>query len=197
MFLRFFILSVFFVSALGAQELDEAPKLTWQQKLEKAFIKRFLYKDVELDESPGKSPHWIHKQYKFENGEKYNLWWWLGNVDDPIAPDWFLPDSAEWVRKLRWHLRNPLHNFTFYVIGVADKVDEDEYSRVGLYPRSVIAPEEGWNWSATQIDSWVLPFLSYWQDDFLGSNRRLIFYFGWRERGNFGAKINLKKTKAP
>lgn len=53
-------------------------------------------------------------------GQKLNPLWWLGNADDPVPPpDWYRPGRR--FRKARRHLRNPLHNFTFYVIGIADK----------------------------------------------------------------------------
>lgn len=112
--------------------------------------------------------------------QKWNPLWWFGNVDDPEPPDWYRPGSTG--RRLLWQLRNPLHNFTFYVIGVADK----PFARSGRFPQAVFAPKGGWNWAVTK-HSWVrLPFVSY-------NGEWGRFYLGWRERGNFGGKINLGK----
>ncbi len=116
--------------------------------------------------------------------QKWNPLWWLGNVDDPEPPDWYRPGSAN--RRWLWQLRNPLHNFTFYVIGIADK----PFSRTGRFPAAVFAPEGGWNWAVAR-HKWVrLPFVSY-------HGKWGRFYLGWRERGNFGGKVNFGKLPAP
>ena len=115
---------------------------------------------------------------------KWNPIWWLGNVDDPVPPDWYRPQSR--CRNILWQLRNPLHNFTFYVIGVADC----ERTRTGRFPDAVFAPEGGWNWAVTHCGWLRLPFLSF-------NGERWRFYLGWRERGNFGGKVNFGKLPAP
>src|ERR1700742_4347208 len=50
---------------------------------------------------------------------KLNPIWWFKNSDDLTPPDWYKPDDKH--RNLKWSFRNPMHNFNFYVIGVADK----------------------------------------------------------------------------
>ena len=116
--------------------------------------------------------------------QKWNPLWWLGNADDPAPPEWYRPDARG--RVVTWQLRNPLHNFTFYVIGVADK----PFTRTGKFPEAVFAPDGGWNWAMTR-HRWVrLPFVSY-----NGTGGR--FYLGWRERGNFGGKGNFGKIPPP
>ena len=116
--------------------------------------------------------------------QKWNPVWWFGNVDDPVPPDWYRPGSR-W-RTVFWQLRNPLHNFTFYVLGVADR----EFTRTGKFPEAVFAPDGGWNWAVTRC-GWVrLPFLSF-------NGERGRFYLGWRERGNFGGKVNFGKLPTP
>ena len=116
--------------------------------------------------------------------QKWNPVWWFGNVDDPVPPDWYRPGSR-W-RTVFWQLRNPLHNFTFYVLGVADR----EFTRTGKFPEAVFAPDCGWNWAVTRC-GWVrLPFLSF-------NGERGRFYLGWRERGNFGGKVNFGKLPTP
>jgi hypothetical protein len=51
--------------------------------------------------------------------DKFNPLWWFKNADDPLTPESYRPKDKH--RQLKWRLRNPLHNFTFYVVGVADK----------------------------------------------------------------------------
>jgi len=111
--------------------------------------------------------------------QKWNPAWWLANADDPVPPDWYRPGAAN--RRFLWHLRNPLHNFTFYVIGIADR----ECPRTGLHPDDVMAPRGGWNFSMSWCCGWIpLPFASY-------NGKHCQTYLGWRPRGNFGAKFNI------
>lgn len=113
---------------------------------------------------------------------KWNPVWWLGNADDPVPPDWYRPGSR--CRGVLWQLRNPLHNFTFHVIGIADKC----FTRTGKFPDAVFAPDGGWNWAVARYGWLRLPFVSY-------NGERWRFYLGWRERGNFGGKINFGRLK--
>lgn len=131
-------------------------------------------------------------------------WAIFGNEDDGIYGEeaQFLPDEPNDESKARkWWLRNPLHNFCFYVIGSADKVNDEitlfkasqkgvncfDYKPVG---DTVFADE------ATSIFIALhgkKPFFSLR----VGSkDRSFDFYFGWRERGNFGIKCCLRKQKA-
>lgn len=120
-------------------------------------------------------------------GRNFTKWspiWWFGNVDDPEPPAWYRPGSPS--RGWFWQLRNPLHNFTFYVIGIADQ----PFTRDGKFPNDVFARDGGWNWAVAK-HAWLrLPFISF-------NGERWRFYFGWRERGNFGAKINFGRLPAP
>ena len=116
--------------------------------------------------------------------EKLNPVWWLKNRDDPKPPDWYKPDDKR--RRLKWSFRNPLHNLNFYVIGVADK----KFHRSGRYPESVMNPHGGWDFDAARYKIIWLPFVSYHRDKF-------DFYFGWRNHGNFGIKLNVNPTKPP
>ena len=79
--------------------------------------------------------------------------------------------------KIKWFLRNPFHNFLFYVVGFADrKVRTD-----GEY--SFFAPS-GWyfTWRRPEGTRIKLPWLSY-------KGESWEFYIGWRERGNLGMAI--------
>ena len=112
--------------------------------------------------------------------QKWNPLWSLGNADDPEPPDWFRPGSPS--RRWLWQMRNPLHNFTHYIIGVSDK----DTTRTGKFPAHVFAPGGGWNWAITRHRWCPLPFVSF-------EGKRSRFYLGWRESGNFGGKINFKQ----
>jgi hypothetical protein len=109
---------------------------------------------------------------------KWNPVWWFGNVDSPTPPKWYRPDEP--CRTNLWYWRNSLHNFTHYVIGIKDK----PFVRVGTFPDRVFAPEHGWNWAVCKYKCLRLPFVSYNRGGFK-------FYCGWRERGNFGMKLNF------
>jgi hypothetical protein len=113
---------------------------------------------------------------------KLNPIWWLKNADDPKPPEWYKPDDKH--RRLKWSFRNPLHNFDFYVIGVADK----KCARSGRFPNQNSDPRGGWDFEATRYKFIWLPFIAYHRPKF-------DFYFGWRNRGNFGIKINFNPKK--
>ena len=113
---------------------------------------------------------------------KWNPAWWFGNADDRVPPKWYRPGQK--LRSALWQLRNPLHNFTFYVIGVADQ----DFVRYGHEPGKVFARDGGWNWAVIEKGWLRLPFISY-------EGKRLRLYALWRERGNFGLKATLRKKK--
>ena len=104
--------------------------------------------------------------------------WWLGNADEPRPPDWYCPNDRH--RALKWYVRNPFHNFSHYVIGVADK----NFYRSGKFPAHNTGPRGGWNFAVARRHIVLLPFVAYERKGF-------TFYLGWRERGNFGMKFNL------
>lgn len=125
-------------------------------------------------------------------------WSFLGNDDDGLYGE--KPTAGEWTcekigpkRAFMWWVRNPMHNFTFYVIGSAYKKNSEfvilkfseeggEFLKYHKEARTVFAGSgtsfflgfHGWK-----------PFISLRLD----YGRRLDFYFGWRERGNFGIKF--------
>jgi hypothetical protein len=115
--------------------------------------------------------------------DKLNPVWWWKNIDDPTPPDWYRPGEKH--RELKWSFRNPMHNFDFYVIGVADK----KVKRSGRFPDKMSNPRGGWDFEATRWKFIWLPFVSYHRPKF-------DFYFGWRNHGNFGIKINVNPKKA-
>lgn len=108
--------------------------------------------------------------------------WWFGNADEPEPPSWYLPGHR--LRMLKWRFRNSFHNFNDYVIGVADK----ETVRYEKCPQSQGGYRRGWNFAVTEYRHLRLPFADY-------RRGRFEFYLGWRERGNFGAKLNFRQDK--
>ena len=115
---------------------------------------------------------------------KFNPIWWFKNYDHPEPPDNMWPGDPH--RHFKWYVRNPFNNFTFYVIGIADKT----FVRVGKYPARNFSPEEGWNWAVCQYKCLRLPFVSYHHASF-------EFYLGWRNRGNFGFAFRFSEPKEP
>ena len=111
---------------------------------------------------------------------KLNPIWWLGNAEEPRPPAWYRPDGSG--RTFMWYLRNPFVNFSYYVIGGADK----KTVRYGVYPTLVGNPNGGWNFAVTRRRIVYLPFIDY-------KRHRFEFYCGWRERGNFGMKLNFRQ----
>lgn len=131
-----------------------------------------------LTERPGYVYH--PAQPPAEGTQKWSPIWWFGNADDPVPPKWYRPEQK--MRGTLWQLRNPLHNFTFYVIGNHDK----EFVRRGRDPKAVFHPEGGWNWAVIESGWLRLPFVSY-------EGKHVRWYALWRERGNFGLKLQRHK----
>ena len=120
---------------------------------------------------------------------KLNPVWWFLNDDEPDPPEWQLPGKPFVLRQLSWYLRNPLHNFGKYVLGVRDR----NYTVVGAAPvyatiwSDVDAAKTGWKVSTIYLDGLRLPFVSY-------ENDSVIWYAGWQWSGFFGFKFNIKKS---
>src|SRR5208283_3396421 len=114
---------------------------------------------------------------KIHTYNKLNPVWWFKNLDDPVPPDWYRPNEKH--RVALWYCRNPFHNFDFYVIGINDKPSV----RSGRYPELDSNPHGGWDFAVSRRKLVLLPFISY-------QRGRFNFYFGWREHGSFGLKLN-------
>src|SRR5437764_14572903 len=63
--------------------------------------------------------HFPRRAYNFGTGQKLNPIWWFGNADEPVPPAWYRPGKMG--RTFLWHLRNPWHNLTVFVVGIGDK----------------------------------------------------------------------------
>jgi len=122
--------------------------------------------------------HIPRQQHRYSLWQKINPIWWLGNADEPVAPDWYRPGGR--CRNLMWHLRNPCHNFDCYVIGFSDK----RFIRVGRFPEETFNPNGGWNWGSCRSHGVRFPYISYIR----GGVRA---YCGWRPGGAFGTELKL------
>ncbi len=109
------------------------------------------------------------------------VWALFGNERDGYIGDTtWNPEQKDnaWIR-VKWWVRNPLHNFMWYVVGFADK-DSTRYDVND-------SDQPGWNkaWSIVEGGSFKYPFYLY-------QGKKVVFYIGWRSRGHFGIKLNLK-----
>jgi len=127
------------------------------------------------------------------------LWGIFGNDDDPAPPENYLVAQPQWWRNFMWFVvRNPLHNFFFYVIGIQGK---DGWVTTGRFPNTVKSERfvEQWpvepakfNW-VLHSKGWVrLPMISMRIP--LG-NRGFEFSMGWRPRGAFGGSLRVLKSR--
>ena len=152
--------------------------------------------------------HWLYRyvprhrcQIPWWDLPSWALWALVGNDDDglfgeePTAS--FLPEQEpSFGKALQWAWRNPLHNFCFYVIGSADRRNDEwtlvrltpDYKEVGVYrPRSttVFPSSESCFYFAFHGGK---PFVSWrivWNRCYESR-----FYWGWRCKGNFGFRWN-------
>jgi len=124
-------------------------------------------------------PEWFRfdTRVRVDWRKKLNPMWWVANDDDPVPPDWYT-HGAIW-----WWLRNPFHNFMFYVVGVSDR----NYWVIGRSPPTLSLRRDinlkGWHWAILFPAKWLpLPYVSY-------SGTRWYWYLGWQPVGKLGAKI--------
>jgi hypothetical protein len=114
-------------------------------------------------------------------------WWWWMNDDDPGPPDWYHPEWSSLRRWLTWHaIRNPLHNFAHYVLGVKDR----NFTVIGTGPTTdkLDIGELGWCWNVIQRGPEIFiprPYVSH-------TGHILSWHIGWMWDGAFGCRIILR-----
>ena len=107
-----------------------------------------------------------------ENSKWYDHWLNpIANYNEPWPPAGFRPHIVGWKRKLLWWVRNPLHNFMFFWIGV--------HGRVIKRVDSIWNPMGGFRFSVVHTKLLKLPLVSY-------RGKYIEWYFGWRPNGGFG-----------
>jgi len=154
------------------------------------------------------TPHWLYNiiprhrcQIKWYDLGHWTTWALLGNDDGGIFgeddPNPYHPCTPNSCRKaLCWCARNPLHNFCYYLIGSAYcqnseltlvEISRERRAVLTYYPLA-------WRNFASEDGAGFLVALHGWKP--YVSLRLLYtpkykgdFYFGWRDRGNFGIKF--------
>ena len=162
-------------------------------------------KDIVCKKNQAKA-HWL---YSFVPRHRHQLYWcdlghwttWalFGNDDDGIFGEGcaYQPrTSPSFCKALSWGIRNPLHNFCFYVIGSAHTVNsrvtlvrlgDASFEAFRYYPHPCpLYGGEGTSFLFA-LHGWK-PFISF-KLAFSESSEGQ-FYLGWRERGNFGLKFH-------
>jgi len=120
--------------------------------------------------------------------KKLNPVWMYQNDDDPAPPEWHNVKEGEDLpaRKRSWLRRNPMHNLTFYVLGVSDR----DFIRYGMNADSIFPPEQknGVNFSIIKCGPFIyLPSMGFRAEWLEG-------YLGWRTNGAMG--FTMRKNKS-
>ena len=184
----------FFYCDENNEKLSETERVFYENYKKKALCHP-LYRIIPRHRSQIRwydLPHWL-------------TWGLFGNDDQGVFAEeqypFYLQDKkVSLCKAFLWGIRNPLHNFCFYVIGSAG-LQNDEFTIVKIN-RKKCAFFQYCNQAKTvfggkyssfyfglhlykPIISLRLCYNDKWRSD---------FYIGWRERGNFGIKF-LPLTK--
>jgi len=158
-----------------------------EYRVKKAALSHLLYNLTPRHRQQiiwGDIPHWI-------------TWNLFGNEDDGISAEetgMYANKPIGFPRFLKWTLRNPLHNFTFYTIGSAERKSHHTYILLRIDAEGLsysqkakrgIVFGKGKNAFYPAFNAHI-PFISL-KLSYL--SRQLRFYLSWRERGNFGIKF--------
>ncbi len=158
--------------------------------------------------------HWLYRviprhrcQIRWYDLGHWTTWMLFGNDDDGIFGEEmsgrYRPyQKVCFPKALAWTVRNPLHNFCFYVIGSADrrnseitllKVTTNEFCMFDYVPqgKTVFASPQSSSSLFLGLHGGK-PFFSLRLA--YHPKRHLDLYIGWRCRGNFGLKF-LPATK--
>lgn len=150
--------------------------------------------------------HYIPKSYKalsFWHLGPWTLWLLFGNNDDGIFGEgphalWEEEHEPSLYKAIKWTIRNPLHNYTFYILGSA-YCSANEFVLYAAQEGGINYfeyREEGKTVFSHQKSALFLgfhgykPFISFRYT--LESGRRVECFSGFRERGNFGLKFALR-----
>lgn len=137
----------------------------------------------------------------------WTLWALFGNDDDGIYGEgpkahFRIGEPNTTSKFWRWWLRNPLHNFTFYVIGSADRYNS-AFALLKLSDRGCALLYPQFHPTEYPFDHAGIYLALHGGKPFLSlrlpwtTRRSFNFYIGWRCRGNFGFVCHpFKETKA-
>ncbi len=125
---------------------------------------------------------------------RYLTWVLFGNADAGIFAEYHdtYADEISYGQFAWWLLRNPLHNFTFYVIGDADETTRTDFTLVNLTlgdDFKLLRREPGRQYTECTGLHVALhnykPFFGL-QINWLPIHKRTECYLGWRPQGSFG-----------
>lgn len=164
-----------------------------------------------LEEEQKAARHWLYGivprhrcQIRCYDVGHWTTWALFGNDDDGLFGEASTSRRLSgcepgFCRALWWQLRNPLHNFCFYVAGQAESIN-DQFVLLNVSgcrcealsyhcEAESLFPEEGSCFTfafhgGKPFVGLRLRFSRCWRSD---------LYLGWRERGNFGIKIPIPK----
>lgn len=131
----------------------------------------------------------------------WTSWMLFGNDDDGIFGEGDKDNYNPERKALRWWLRNPLHNFCFYVIGSAYR-QNGQFTLVDLRSQRnrffKYQPTEGRDFEKKETRFFLgfhggKPFI--YLKLLWGNRHQSLFYIGWRERGNFGIRFTPNVTQ--
>lgn len=128
---------------------------------------------------------------------------WGGQYGQPNGQG-FQPGPLTFRRFCAWQLRNPLHNFTFYVIGVADrpvisreqlllittqKIEgRKKVNEVDIFPMK----KNSGVYVALHAERPCISWRIYITIGLIGVTYKIEGYAGWRTRGQFGLACRAK-----
>jgi hypothetical protein len=149
--------------------------------------------------------HWLYKavprhrsMIQWYDVPHWTSWALFGNDDDGIFGEeptakYKTSRNIHFLRSLFWAARNPLHNFTFYVVGTA-YIENSTFTLLSLEKNNThflkFSPKESSALARTGTNFYLAlhgwkPFISLR----INYGRQFSFYLGWRPRGNFGIKL--------
>jgi hypothetical protein len=189
---RFTVLSIFLLVSFSSCGCYRHPLACPNDEFINVHRSHWLYQVVPRHRcqiAPWDVGHWI-------------MWSCFGNDDDGIFGEEptaeFKPEcEPSFAKALAWTLRNPFHNFCFYVIGSANRCNS-EFTVLRITPDEsetmVYRPEASTVFAGHNSSFYLAfhggkPFISsriVWSE-----TRESRFYLGWRCRGNFGLRCNL------
>ena len=127
---------------------------------------------------------WLLPMKVTVNGNRVSIWstLWSNSRSD---------GSEKNYTRLQWFIRNPFHEFSWYVIGIVDTgFTTHGYIGDALLTLMSDAHKSGWIVCYRKTESgWRLPFVSY--SHIFTSGNIYQFYFGWRPHGAFGIKHRI------
>ncbi len=206
-------LSFFFPFSSTSQELANIEKETILHQLPVSFTAE--EKQLFWEQYQKASDHWLYRiiprhyrQLTWYHIGPFCLWILFGNDDDGIFGEgpralWRMNEPPSCKKAFLWSTRNPLHNYTFYILGCAfENNSSDEFMVVDIRPGTALffsyEPYGTTVFSDKKNCLFIAfhslrPFISFRYT--FESKKKIECFCGWRERGNFGLKMALRSEE--